>query len=79
MASKLYNQLNNNSSRNIGNYRQQNQNNTPIMQEKKKPTIADIIQEVQESGGDARSLFFKKAHEMGVPTQPIIDYINKNG
>lgn len=36
------------------------------------PAIAQMLQELQASGGDARGLFFKKAREMGIDPQSIL-------
>lgn len=43
------------------------------------PQLASIIKEVQENGGDAKSLFYKKAQQMGVDPNMIINQLKNNG
>ena len=39
------------------------------------PQLAEVMKELQENGGDARSLFFKKAKEMGVDPNTILSQL----
>lgn len=52
-------------------YNQLNQNPT-------KPTIGQIIEEVNKSGMTAQELFYKKAKEMGVDPSKVLGNMNIN-
>lgn len=76
MGSKLFEQLNGYQP-NIGSMMQQIQNspnpNAALMNmAEQNPAIAKIMKEVQQNGGDARGLFFKKAQQMGINPNNVI-------
>lgn len=39
------------------------------------PQVAAVMKEVQANGGDAKSLFYRKAKEMGVDPQMILNQL----
>lgn len=39
------------------------------------PQVAAVMKEVQVNGGDAKSLFYRKAKEMGVDPQMILNQL----
>ncbi len=39
------------------------------------PLVAAVMKEVQANGGDAKSLFYRKAKEMGVDPQTILNQL----
>lgn len=39
------------------------------------PQVAAVMKEVQANGGDAKSLFYRKAKEMGVDPQTILNQL----
>lgn len=39
------------------------------------PQIASIMQEVQQNGGDAKALFYRKAKEMGIDPDFVLQQI----
>ena len=53
----------------------QNPNAMLMSMANKNPAIANIIREVQQNGGDAKSLFYKKAQQMGVDPNSILSQI----
>ena len=77
MANSLYNQLNKN---------QLSQNNMISMLKNVKnpqqlimnmansnPQVASVLKEVQANGGNAKDLFYRKAKEMGVDPNSILN------
>lgn len=39
------------------------------------PQVASVLQEVQANGGDARSLFYRKAQQMGIDPQAVLNQL----
>lgn len=83
MANSLFNQLNQNQqSMNSGIDIQslmQSSNPMQTLQQmaQTNPQVAGVLQEIQQSGGDARSLFLQKARQMGINPMSIINQLKK--
>ena len=75
---KLFNQLNQgNANSNVGgiiNMLKSSGNPMKTLEamSSNNPGIAQMMKELRESGGDARTLFYRKAKEMGVDPQTIL-------
>lgn len=80
MANSLFQQLNTNqspiSSDILSMLQSAKQSNNPMQMlmnlANRNGAVANILREVQESGGDAKTLFYRKAQEMGVDPNSIL-------
>ena len=77
MANSLYNQLNKNqlSQNNMINMLKNIKNPQQLIMNmaNSNPHVANVLKEVQANGGNAKDLFYKKAKEMGVDPNSILN------
>ena len=77
MASNLYNQLNKNqlSQNNMINMLKNIKNPQQLIMNmaNSNPQVASVLKEVQANGGNAKDLFYRKAKEMGVDPNSILN------
>ena len=77
MANSLYNQLNKNqlSQNNIISMLKNIKNPQQLIMNmaNSKPQVANVLKEVQANGGNAKDLFYRKAKEMGVDPNSILN------
>lgn len=77
MANSLYNQLNKNqlSQNNMINMLKNIKNPQQLIMNmaNSNPQVASVLKEVQANGGNAKDLFYKKAKEMGVDPNSILN------
>lgn len=43
--------------------------------EKQNPNVSKVLEEIKNNGGDAKELFYRKAQEMGVNPQKILEQL----
>ena len=77
MANSLYNQLNKNqlSQNNMINMLKNIKNPQQLIMSmaNSNPQVANVLKEVQANGGNAKDLFYRKAKEMGVDPNSILN------
>ena len=77
MANSLYNQLNKNqlSQNNMINMLKNIKNPQQLIMNmtNSNPQVANVLKEVQANGGNAKDLFYRKAKEMGVDPNSILN------
>ena len=77
MANSLYNQLNKNqlSQNNMINMLKNVKNPQQLIMNmaNSNPQVASVLKEVQANGGNAKDLFYRKAKEMGVDPNSILN------
>ena len=77
MANSLYNQLNKNqlSQNNIISMLKNIKNPQQLIMNmaNSNPQVASVLKEVQANGGNAKDLFYRKAKEMGVDPNSILN------
>ena len=77
MANSLYNQLNKNqlSQNNMINILKNIKNPQQLIMNmaNSNPQVASVLKEVQANGGNAKDLFYRKAKEMGVDPNSILN------
>ena len=77
MANSLYNQLNKNqlSQNNMINMLKNIKNPQQLIMNmaNSNPQVASVLKEVQANGGNAKDLFYRKAKEMGVDPNSILN------
>lgn len=77
MANSLYNQLNKNqlSQNNMINILKNIKNPQQLIMNmaNSNPQVANILKEVQANGGNAKDLFYRKAKEMGIDPNSILN------
>ena len=77
MANSLYNQLNKNqlSQNNMINMLKNIKNPQQLIMNmaNSNPHVANVLKEVQANGGNAKDLFYRKAKEMGVDPNSILN------
>lgn len=71
MPSKLYQELSNNSG--------QNTPNNPLLMQmaKNNPTLQQVLNELSNYKGTARSLFYEKARQKGIDPNYILNQLTK--
>ena len=77
MANSLYNQLNKNqlSQNNMINMLKNIKNPQQLIMNmaNSNPQVAGVLKEVQANGGNAKDLFYRKAKEMGIDPNSILN------
>lgn len=77
MANSLYNQLNKNqlSQNNMINMLKNVKNPQQLIMNmaSSNPQVASVLKEVQANGGNAKDLFYRKAKEMGIDPNSILN------
>ena len=77
MANSLYNQLNKNqlSQNNMINMLKNVKNPQQLIMNmaNSNPQVATVLKEVQANGGNAKDLFYRKAKEMGIDPNSILN------
>ena len=77
MANSLYNQLNKNqlSQNNMINMLKNVKNPQQLIMNmaNSNPQVASVLKEVQANGGNAKDLFYRKAKEMGIDPNSILN------
>ena len=77
MANSLYNQLNKNqlSQNNMINMLKNIKNPQQLIMNmaNSNPQVATVLKEVQANGGNAKDLFYRKAKEMGIDPNSILN------
>ena len=77
MANSLYNQLNKNqlSQNNIISMLKNIKNPQQLIMNmaNSNPQVASVLKEVQANGGNAKDLFYRKAKEMGIDPNSILN------
>ena len=77
MANSLYNQLNKNqlSQNNMINMLKNIKNPQQLIMNmaNSNPQVASVLKEVQANGGNAKELFYRKAKEMGIDPNSILN------
>lgn len=77
MANSLYNQLNKNqlSQNNMINMLKNIKNPQQLIMNmaNSNPQVASVLKEVQANGGNAKDLFYRKAKEMGIDPNSILN------
>ena len=77
MTNSLYNQLNKNqlSQNNMINMLKNIKNPQQLIMNmaNSNPQVANVLKEVQANGGNAKDLFYRKAKEMGVDPNSILN------
>ena len=77
MANSLYNQLNKNqlSQNNMINMLKNIKNPKQLIMSmaNSNPQVANVLKEVQANGGNAKDLFYRKAKEMGIDPNSILN------
>ena len=77
MANSLYNQLNKNqlSQNNMINILKNVKNPQQLIMNmaNSNPQVASVLKEVQANGGNAKDLFYRKAKEMGIDPNSILN------
>lgn len=84
MANQLFSQLNQNQqSQNNDVYNMMkdvmsssNPQQTLLTMASKNNQLANVLNEIQQNGGDAKSLFFRKVNSMGINPNNILSQLN---
>ena len=77
MANNLFRQLNSLPQNNLVNMMKNASNPQALIMNlaRQNPAVANVLKEVEANGGDAKSLFYKKAREMGINPDDILNQL----